>query len=161
MGVMGQSEACQKLYQLETSYKNPRHWAALQLDNLDLRRRPIRLALGLWDSENLFFFRKALIEIEEHWAELCPDSSQCPITFSEEELALYAYEEENQQGIGGILKLFKDRWSLPTDGMVDPADFVQAKAAIDDYRNVFLGTAEDEAEKELFSKLWPYQDTDH
>ncbi len=161
VGVMGQSEACQKFYELETSSKNPRHWTALQLDNLDLRRRPTRLALGLWNSEFFFFFRKALMEIEEQWAELCPDSSQCPITFSEEELALHAYEEENQQGVGGILKLFKDRWSLPTDGMVDPADFAQTKAAIDDYRNVFLGTAEDEAERELFSRLWPYQDTDH
>ena len=100
------------------------------------------------------------MEIEEQWAELCPDSSQCPIVFSEEDLALHVYEEENQQGIGGILKLFKDRWSLPTDEMVGPADFVQTKAAIDDYLNVFLET-ENEAEKGLFSKSWPYQDTDH
>ena len=160
MCVMGQSEACQKFYELETSSKNPRHWTALQLDNLDLRRRPTRLALGLWDSENLFFFRKALMEIKEQWTELCPGSSQCPITFRKEELALHAYEEENQQGVGGILSLFKDRWSLPTDGMVDPADFAQTKNAIDENRKVFLETAEDEAEKELFSKLWPYQETD-
>lgn len=158
--AMRQSEACQKFYELETSLKNPRHWTALQLENLDLRRRPIRLALGLWDSENLFFFRKALMDIKEQWIELCPGSDQCPISFSEEELALHAYEEENQQGIGGILKLFKDRWSLSTDGMVDPADFDQIKAAIDDYRDIFLETAEDEAEQELFSKLWPYQNTD-
>ena len=158
--VMRQSEACQKFYEIETSFKNPRHWAALQLDNLDLRRRPTRLALGLWDSKNLFFFRKALMEIKEQWTELCPDSGQCPINFSKEELDLHVYEEENQQGIGGVLKLFKDRWSLSTDGMVDPADFAQTKAAIDEYRKVFLESADDEAEKALFAKLWPYQDAD-
>ena len=159
--AMRQSEACQKFYEIKTSVKNPRHWTALQLENLDLRRRPTRLALGLWDTENLFFFRKALMQIKEQWTELCPDSGPCPITFSEEELASHAYEEENQQGIGGILKLFKDRWSLSTDGMVDPAEFTQTKAAIEEYRNIFLESAEDEAERELFSKLWPYQDTNY
>lgn len=157
--VMRQSEACQKYYELETSLKNPRHWSELQVDNLDLRRRPTRLASGLWDSEKLFFFREALMDIKEQWTELSPDSGQCPISFSEEERAQHAYEEENQQGIRGILNLFKDRWSLSTDGMVDPADFAQTKAAIDDYRKVFLESAEDEDEKVLFSKLWPYQDT--
>lgn len=156
---MRRSKACQQFYELETSRKNPRHWNALQMNHLELRRRPTRLALGLWDNDNLFFFRKALMELKEQWTELCPDSGQCPITFSEEELVLHAYEEENQQGIGGILKLFKDRWSLSTDGMVDPAEFAQTKAAIDDYRNVFLESADNEADRELFSKLWPYQDT--
>ncbi len=67
--------------------------------------------------------RKALLKIKKQWSELCPDSAQCPIDFGGEELAIYAQEEENQQGVGGILKLFQDRWSLSPDGMVTPEDF--------------------------------------
>lgn len=159
ISIMRQSEGCQKFYELETSHKNPRHWAALRSLNLELCRTPTRLALALWDSQNLFFFRKSLMEIKENWTELCPDNGQCPISFTEEEIASHAYEEENQQGIGGVLELFKDRWLLSTDGMVDPAEFAQTKAAIEEYRNVFLDSAEDESEKEMYSKLWPYQDS--
>ncbi len=105
LDVMRHSEACQKFYEVETWQKNPRHSAALQHENLESRRRPTRLTVGLWETEKLFFLRKDLLEIKELWSEICPDSAHCPIEFSGEELAMYAQELENQAEIGAILRL--------------------------------------------------------
>jgi hypothetical protein len=44
--------------------------------------------------------------------------------------------------------------------MVDPTEFDQIRTAVAELRNSFIGGADDEAERELFAKLWPYQDAD-
>lgn len=155
-----ESETCHKFYESQTLLNNRRHWAALQLDHLSLRTKPTRLVVGVWDDRDTFFLRQALISIIDQWKNLCPDSGMCPISFSKEELAVHAHEEENMKGVAGILKVFRDKWSLPVDGMVDPAEFHQTRSAIADFRDVFLESADDAAERELFKKLWPYQDTE-
>jgi hypothetical protein len=139
---------------------NPTHRAALLQDHLSLRTKPTRLVVGVWEPGDLFFLRQALISIIDRWKELRPDFVKRPVSFNEEELALHAHEEENTKGVGGKSKVFRDRWSLPVDGMVDPADFHQTRSAIADFRDVALKSAEDVAERELFQKLWPYQEAD-
>lgn len=44
--------------------------------------------------------------------------------------------------------------------MVDPAEFDQMVADMAELRDSFIGDADDEAEGELFARLWPFQDTD-
>lgn len=102
-----ESEACHKYYEAETGIKNPRHWAALQLDNADVRTEPSRLALNVWEDRDVFFFRRALLSIVEKWQDLCPGSDICPVSFNEQELALHAAEEESMSNVGEILKLFR------------------------------------------------------
>jgi hypothetical protein len=41
------SETCHKYYEAETNSKNPRHWAALQLENVDVRTEPSRLVVNV------------------------------------------------------------------------------------------------------------------
>lgn len=62
--------------------------------------------------------------------------------------------------IGEILRLFRDNWGLLPNGMVDPAGFDQVRAAVMELRDSFSESAGDEAERELFARLWPYQDAD-
>jgi hypothetical protein len=42
--------------------------------------------------------------------------------------------------------------------MVDPTEFDRISAAVAELRNSFIKDADDEAERALFTRLWPYQD---
>ncbi|RFU30085.1 hypothetical protein B7463_g6233, partial [Scytalidium lignicola] len=152
------SEACHKYYMTETKTKNLRHWAALQLENADVRIEPSRLVVNVWEDRDVFFFRRALLKIVEQWQDLCPECGPCPVSFSEQELASHAAEEESMSNVGEILRLFRESWGLPPNGMVDPAKFNQVRTAVAELRDSFIANADDEAERELFARLWPYQD---
>ena len=54
----------------------------------------------------------------------------------------------------------RDNWGLPPDGMVYPAKFDAIKAAVAEFRDSFIAGGDDKAERELFARLWPYQDAD-
>lgn len=102
-----------------------------------------------------------MIAIAALWERVCPDeTTECPIDFTKEERDLYVKEDENMTGVGGMLKLFQDQGVLPMDGMVDPDDYETAMSNCKKFKDIFLGLAKDEEERELFSKLWPYQDSD-
>ncbi len=89
------SEICHKYYEAETKSKNPRHWAALRLENFNVRTEPSRLVVNVWEDRDVFFLRRALLSIVEQWQDLCPESDVCPVSFTEKELALHAAEEES------------------------------------------------------------------
>ncbi|KAH8816100.1 hypothetical protein F5884DRAFT_747609 [Xylogone sp. PMI_703] len=154
------SEVCQSYYEVQTADNNPRHWAAIQLWDAEIRTEPSRLAINVWEDKDIFFLRRALLSIVEQWSQLCPDSGPCPVSFSEQELKLHYAEEESMSDMGEILKLFKNNWGLPPDGMVDPAHFNRIKALLPDLREAFIAGGDDEEQKKLFDKLWPFQDTD-
>jgi hypothetical protein len=154
------SEACHKYYEAETKSKNPRHWAALQLENADMRIEPSRLVINVWEDHDVFFLRRALLSIVEQWQDLCPGSDICPVSFTEQELAVHAAEEESMSNVGEILRLFRENWGLPSDGMVDPTDYDRIRIAVAELRDSFIEDADNDAEKELFARLWPYQDAD-
>lgn len=150
-------EACHKYYLAETKAKNPRHWAALQLKDVDGRTEHSRLVVNVWEDHDVFFLRRALIKIVEQWQSLCPECGSCPVTFSEQEIASHAAEEDSMSNVGEILSLFRERWGLPPTGMVDPAEFEQIRTAVAELRDSFIADADDEAERELFARLWPYK----
>lgn len=57
----------------------------------------------------------------------------------------------------GICLQFRDQGVLPVDGMVDPGDYDIANENNRKFKDIFIGLAESEAERELHAKLWPYQ----
>ena len=152
------SETCHKYYEAETKDKNPRHWAALQLEHADVRTEPSRLVVNVWEDRDVFFLRRALLSIVEQWQDLCPESDTCPVSFNKQQLAQHAAEEESMSNVGEILRLFRDNWGLPPNGMVDPTSYDQIRTAVAELRDSFIEGADDEAERELFARLWPYQD---
>ncbi|TAQ88177.1 hypothetical protein B7494_g3491 [Chlorociboria aeruginascens] len=154
------SKACHKYYIAETKSRNPTHWAALQLEYANMRREPIRLVMNVWEDRDVFFLRRSLLAIVEQWQNLCPGCGACPISFNEEELALHAAEEESMSNVGEILRLFRESWGLPPNGMVAPADFDKVRAAVAELKESFLENADNNTERELFAKLWPYQNMD-
>jgi hypothetical protein len=73
-------------------------------------------------------------------------------------LSAHAAEEESMSNAGEILELFRDSWGLPPNGMVDSAEFDRIQTAVAELRDEFIESADDEAEREQFARLWPYQD---
>ncbi|RJE20860.1 Phosphotransferase enzyme family [Aspergillus sclerotialis] len=155
-----ESEICHKYYLAETKDQNPRHWATLGLESVCVRTEPSRLVVNVWEDRDVFFFRQALYSIAEQWEQLCPDSGSCPVAFSKQEIKAHAVEEEGMGNVAEILRIFRDGWGLPPDGMVDAAAFEGIRDAVAEMRDSFLSNADSEAERELFYKIWPYQHAD-
>jgi hypothetical protein len=152
------SECLHKYYLAITHNKNPRHWAALQLQG-DVRTQPTRIVQSVWKDCDVFFLRRALIRIVNGWEDLCPDSGPCPVSFNEQEMALYAHEEENRAYVSEILTLFRNNWRLPPDGSIESARFDEIQNELTRMRHAFVGAADNEEDRQLAEKLWPYQDT--
>ncbi|KAJ5188432.1 hypothetical protein N7491_004757 [Penicillium cf. griseofulvum] len=76
-----------------------------------------------------------------------------------EDVELHSKEEENIDGVGKLLTLFRDEAVLPVGGMVDPKDYDTAQENSRKFKDIFIELAKDDDEKkELFTKLWPYQE---
>lgn len=157
-----ESETIHKYYEAQAYKHAPRHWAALQQQkSTPFLRKPVWLVSGVWENRDLFFLRQSLISLMTHWDELgLNDDIPCPIGFSEEDLNLHAKEEENIDRIRQLLTLFRDQGVLPVDGMVEPQEYETAKENSRKFKEKFIGLAEDEDQRKLFSKLWPYQDSE-
>jgi hypothetical protein len=153
-----ESETLHKYYELQTMKRAPLHWDVLQRTSVPTLRRPVWLVTGAWETRDLFFLRDSLITILAQWNHIFGEDTQCPITFSKEELEMHAKEEENMDGVGKMLSLLQDQGVLPADGMVQPEDYQTAVENCHKYKEVFLNAAENEEEKDLYSKLWPYQE---
>lgn len=67
-------------------------------------------------------------------------------------------EEQNINEVGKLLTFFRDETVLPVDGMVDPKDYDTALMNSCKFKDIFIGLAKDDEEKELFTKFWPYQE---
>ena len=156
-----ESETIHKYYEAQVYKRSPQHWASFQQKAIPILRKPVWLVTGAWENRDLFFLRQSLISLAANWDEIFPnDIRNCPISFSNEELELHSKEEENMDGIGQLLTMFRDQGVLPVDGMVEPGDYEEAKENSQKFKGIFLGLAKDEEERELFSKLWPYQDSE-
>ncbi|KAG2418684.1 hypothetical protein HFD88_001785 [Aspergillus terreus] len=153
-----ESETIHKYYQAQVCKRAPRHWAVLQQPLIPLIRKPVELVSGAWKHRRLFFLRQSLMWIARSWGEIVPGDVLCPIAFTTEELELHSWEEENMDGVGRMLALFRHQGVLPVDGMVELQDYAVASDKNRKFRKVFIESAGDEAEKRLFENLWPYQE---
>ncbi|CAI7637029.1 unnamed protein product [Penicillium viridicatum] len=151
-----ESEILHKYYEAQVCKRAPRHWAVLQQQAVPTIRKPVWLVTGAWENRDLFFLRESLMELVADWEELFPGIA-CPIEFSREDVELQAKEQENINGVGHLLTLFRDQGVLPVDGMVDPKDFDIARENCRKFKEIFVGLGKDDDERELFRNLWPYQ----
>ncbi|KAH8727686.1 phosphotransferase enzyme family protein [Phaeosphaeriaceae sp. PMI808] len=152
------SETIHKYYELQTMKRAPLHWDVLQRSSVHVLRKPVWLVTGVWENRDLFFLRDSLIALVAQWDGIFGEDTPCPINFSTEELELHAKEEENMGGVGKMLSLLQEQGVLPADGMVQPEYYQTAIENCHKYKEVFLSAAENEGERELYSKLWPYQE---
>ncbi|KAJ5420884.1 Aminoglycoside phosphotransferase [Penicillium sp. CMV-2018d] len=115
------------------------------------------LITGLWENRHILFLRESLISLFAHWEEFVPGVPY-PINFINKDVNLHSKDEENIAGIGKLLTFFRDEAVLPLDGMIDPKDYNTALINSRKLKDIFIGLAKDDEEKELFTKLWLYQE---
>lgn len=154
-----ESEIMHKYYETQVCKRAPRHWAVLQQKSIPIIRKPVWLVTRVWENRNLFFLRQSLMSLATHWADLFPNNQlPCPIKFTDEEVELHSKEEENVNGVGQILTIFRDEGVLPVDGMVERKDYEIARDNSKKFKEIFIGLAENQAERELYTKLWAYEE---
>jgi hypothetical protein len=153
-----ESETIHKYYEAQVYKRAPLHWAVLQQPSIPIIRKPVWLVSGVWENHDLFFLRESLMTLAAHWDEFFP-SIPCPIAFSTDDIAIQSKEQENINGVGHMLTLFRDQAVLPVDGMVAPEDYDLARENSRKFKDIFVGLAKDDDEKELFRNLWPYQES--
>ncbi|PIG82196.1 hypothetical protein AARAC_000158 [Aspergillus arachidicola] len=156
-----ESETMHKYYEAQVYKRAPRHWSVLQRKTIPIMRKPVELVTGVWERRSLFFLRQSLIVLAAYWKEVYSNSGlTCPLQFTKADLELYSEEEENIDGVGQLLTILHDQAFLPHDGMVRFEDYEAAVKISRKIEETFLGLAQDETQTELFSKLWPYQETE-
>ncbi|KAL4780607.1 hypothetical protein BJX76DRAFT_38146 [Aspergillus varians] len=151
-----ESETIHKYYEAQVYKRSPRHWDVLSQPTAPTLRKPVWLVSRMWENQDVFFLRQSLISLAKQWDEIFAGNIPCPITFTDEDLKLHAAEEVNTDGVGQMLALFRDQGVLPADGIVHSDDYEAASENSRRFKEVFIGLAQNEAERELYTKLWPY-----
>ncbi|QQK46243.1 phosphotransferase enzyme family protein [Penicillium digitatum] len=153
-----ESETIHKYYEAQVFKRAPLHWDVLRQPAIPIIRKPAWLVSGVWENRDLFFLREALLNITAHWNRFFPNTP-CPISFDDEEINFHLKEEENINGVGQMLLLFREQAILPVDGMVETEDYDVARENSRKFKDIFIGLAKNEMERELFRNLWPYQES--
>lgn len=135
---------------------DPLRWTYLTDPLLSVRTDPISLVPGCWDREDIFSLRNALITIIARWGDICQTGIRCPVDFTEDELLQHENEMELIEGISSIMQQLDDQGLIPFGGMVRPEFFEYAKKLNDVSKQEFVDLAENEAQRKLHEKVWPY-----
>ncbi|KAB8238140.1 uncharacterized protein BDW43DRAFT_297079 [Aspergillus alliaceus] len=126
-----ESETRHKYYKAQMPKRASGHWVVLSQKRVPIMRQPVWLVIGLWETWDLFFFPQSLIALVAHWEGIFRhDQSLCPLQFTRTDIELHSKEEETS---------------------------VVCRANSRKFNDVSIGLGQDESEKMLFSKLWPYQ----
>ena len=147
-------------YLRETKSKNPRHWAALEVNDED-RIQPVKIAQGIWKRNCTFYLRRAIIRIIQHWEILCPDAGTCPCSTEvlEREMALYELECESRKFVYSMLQLFENNHGLHPDGTIGLDRYEEVMKEIKSWKDFALKHADDDEERMAIQRTWPFRDT--
>ncbi|PTU18712.1 hypothetical protein P175DRAFT_0442082, partial [Aspergillus ochraceoroseus IBT 24754] len=133
---------------------DPLRWKALCEPFLKIVTKPISLVPGCWDWEDLFSLRNALIMVIARWGDIYENS--CPIDFTDAELSEHQSEMELIEEVSGIMHQLQDEGLIPLGGMVRRQDYEHAKGVNDILKQKFVDLAENDEQRELHGKIWPY-----
>jgi hypothetical protein len=123
-----------------------------------IKTKPIQLVPGCWEREDLFSLRNSLISVIAHWKNLAVDSGPCPIAFSGEELESHQHEMDLIEGISSIMYQLQDEAMIALGGMVRPDDYERLREFNKRSMRDFIDLAENDRQKALHAKVWPYPD---
>lgn len=136
---------------------DPVRWKVLADPLLQVKTNPISMVPGCWDREDLFSLRAALITAVAHWDVIGQRGTPCPVNFGQEELLRHQDEMDLLEGISTILHQLQDDGLIPLGGMVRPEYYDRAMELNNYFRHEFIDLAENEHQRELHAKVWPYQ----
>ena len=99
------------------------------------------------------------MRIVNGWERICPDADPCPVSFSDQDIALYNHEAEKREFVSDVLNLIHKNYGLNPDGTVEPDRYDEIQTELKRLKAICLEAADNEEERFDVEKLWPYQDT--
>lgn len=136
------------------------HYKALRLPSTALKQRLCFNASSPWQG-NPIPLKAALIEAIQNWdmltAELAEKSSQCPIAFSEDEVAECQRINAAQDSIDEKISLLREFLGIGEDGWVSYEDYDRAVAENEKLKDELLRDASAE-DRRLSLQHWPFDD---
>ncbi|ODM17447.1 hypothetical protein SI65_07122 [Aspergillus cristatus] len=148
------------LSRLRRILRAPRHWAVFANKARPVICKPSVILNGLgdvWERRLLYFLRDSVMFLVAVWDKLYPEIP-CPIEFSDEEKELHPKEGENVNIVRKVLQSFRGGTLVPIGGMIDAEEYDQEVENSRTFKSVFIGMAKSEEDKELFDKIWPFQE---
>lgn len=136
---------------------DPVRWKVLADSLLQVMMSPILTVPGCWDRKDLFSLRNSLVAIIARWNDIGHGVAPCPIKFGDQELLQHQDEMDMLEGISKILQQLQDDSVIPLGGMVHPEFYQQVVEMNDFFKSEFVGLAENQQQRELHAKVWPYQ----
>lgn len=122
------------------------------------KKKSIQLVPACWYREDLFSLRNSLISVVARWDDLGLSSEPCPVAFTGEELESHQNEMDLIEGISSIMHQLQDEAMISLGGMVRPEDYERLTDFNRQCMNDFVELGEDDRQKALHAKVWPYQD---
>jgi hypothetical protein len=145
-----------EFYFEEMKSMDPFRWKVLSEPFQAIRTDPISLVPCCWDLEDLFSLRNAMIAVVARLDDLNDGETGCLIEFPAKELDQHQSELELIEGVSMILHQLHDSGLISLGGMVPPGQYEDARKWNDYFKQEFINLAEDEEQRELHAKVWPY-----
>lgn len=137
---------------------DPLRWEVDDDPCASFKRRLLSLVPCCWENENMFSLRNTLIEVIARWDEIAGHMGvSCPIHFTDKELLQHQDEMELIEGVSAVMRQLDDAGLIPFGGMVRREDYERARQASNHFKQEFVELAEDDRQRELHARVWPYQ----
>ncbi|RAK92540.1 phosphotransferase enzyme family protein [Aspergillus costaricaensis CBS 115574] len=143
-------------YYKATEKVNPSLAEAFNDPYLSTRVTPINLISGCWEREDTFSLRESLIKVSAYWDQLRQDDTPFPVDFNVDKLAEHERERELFGALSNIVQQLEEEGLIPIGGMVRPEEYEHAKMVSEYFKSEFINLAEDDQQRELHGKVWPY-----
>lgn len=82
---------------------------------------------------------------------------RCPVHFIDAELLQHQDEMDLVEGISAILHELQDTGLIPLGGIVRREYYERAVDLNNRFKREFIDLADNERQRELYAKVWPYQ----
>lgn len=136
---------------------DPLRWKVLTDPLLTVKTNLFSLVPGCWHQEDLFSLHNALITVVAHWSDIGYSETPCPVHFNEEELIRHQDEMSLVEGISAVMHELQDTGLIPLGSMVCREYYERAMELNNRFKGEFINLAENERQRELHAKVWPYQ----
>ncbi|KAG2414539.1 hypothetical protein HFD88_003730 [Aspergillus terreus] len=137
---------------------DPLRWEVDDDPCASFKRRLLSLVPCCWENENMFSLRNTLIEAIARWDEVTGHRGvSCPISFTDKELLQHQDEMELIEGVSAVMRQLDDAGLIPFGGMVRREDYERARQVSNHFKQEFVELAEDDRQRELHARVWPYQ----
>lgn len=150
-------ESLETTYLLLTGKKVPLHLAAMTLDKAFIRRRLFEHAASPWEGDNVTL-KFDIILAARNWSSVSPEV--CPISVDEQEandiVAKFTEQDENDRR----MEMIRASMRIGSDGWVSHDQYDKAMMEAAQTKKEALDDAEDEVERQMLERHWPWDDHD-